>query len=291
MGVRRRPTSDTPDYWRGPSKAAPLRCEPAETSPPQHRSHTCPRQGRPRSPRSPRRACSPANTQTSASGPPQGERISVVLMPPPAALGRAAPGHGHPPSLAGLRYPHRYSPGAGGVATWGVLGAPLSPGGAADTQAAGSERLHLPARGNFQCPIPERRPSHWPLVLEARFISRPPSSPALSGPQNQRPEQQEGRAVLREASPMHRWPVRPRLVSHLSTDRAMRATSQPLLSTLCKHGIIPPDPLISLSLVTRTYFGLSLKAKLKTRVKVLLPSLWSDPFPCPGRAAAHGLCA
>lgn len=95
MGMRRRRTSDTLSYWRGRSKAAPLRCEPAATSPPQHRGHPRPRHGRPlpRSPRSPPQACRPATTRTSASGPQQGERISVVLMPPSAALERVAPGH------------------------------------------------------------------------------------------------------------------------------------------------------------------------------------------------------
>lgn len=120
------------------------------------------------------------------------------------------------------------------MATWGVLGAPLSLGGVADTQAAGSEGRHLPARGNFQCPIPERRPSHWPLVPEARFISRPPSSPLSLGPRI------EGRSSRKAEPCTERCPQSPRLVSRLSTARAMQATSPPFLSSLCKHGITRP---------------------------------------------------
>lgn len=121
------------------------------------------------------------------------------------------------------------------MATWGVLGAPLSPGGAADTQGAGSEGRHLPARGSFQCPIPERRPSHWPLVPEARFISCPPSPPPLSpGPRI------EGRSSRKAEPCTERRPPSPRLVSRLSTTRATRAASPPFLSSLCKHGITRP---------------------------------------------------
>lgn len=190
-----------------------------------------------------------------------------------------APGRSHHPKPRVPASRHFDSTEAGAAAAWGILGPPLPTGSTADPTCrytAGSHGLYLPAprsvgfrflRGGSPTSVWCRRqqaPGHT--------SSHPTSSfPALSLPQNRRPEQQEVPPCTGR-SPNASLAVWPRLGSPLSTDRATKATSQPLLSSLCEHGITPPDALPALLLVPRTYFGLGLKTKFKNRVKVLLLS-------------------